>query len=478
MMRSLRPRLNPIGACMFYRIVLSLIAALVLLASPLMANEEVQPERPDISEAIAASHNPSQLLRVANAAVTRDQPDIAIQAMERLVEIRPHHQGYALQLVALHAQINNLSQAFDRLYKLSEQGMAAELDAVPGLDAMRQYPLYGHIRDAMLEANDPVGNSTLAAVLQRDDFSASAVEVDGDRFFVASLRTGEVISLNADGQATPLVDAEAGRSLGSVAGIALDPGGEHLWLAVNDLPQHVGHNPEAQSAPMLVRIDFSGDVVRRVSLPEADVPGQLADLVVASDGTVYAVDQRHAAIYRAAADDEQAELIGSAPRLTSLRALVLADEEQKLIVADYALGLMTLDLSSMQPGLIAASETLNLGGIESLAISDRVLMAVQPGFSPERILRLELDESFSVVSRGVVQAKALPEFMYPMRGSISNGQFVFVANSYLPILGVGGEYPEGEERAGVKLMTVPIEAVQREGQDTPESLPPEMLRRR
>ena len=460
---------------MMYRVAVLFFAVSVFWGYPVLADEPSQSSRPDLSEAISASHNPSQLLQVANAAVARDQLDIAIQAMNRLVEIRPYHQGYALQLVALHAQANDLSNAFDRLYKLSEQGMAADLDAIPGLDSMRQYPLYAHIRDAMKEANDPVGKLSQVAQLDRDDFSASSVAMVGEHYIVGSIRTGEVISVSESGETRVLVDAEAGRQLGSVSAMVPTADGEHLWLAVNDLAQHLGHDPADVSPPTLVKINLDGEVLRRVSLPQAEQPGQLADIEVATDGTVYAVDQRHAAIYRAAIDAEQAELIGSAPRLTSLRAVTLVDDERKLIVADYSLGLIAMDLSTMQPSMLAASENLNLGGIESLAASGQVLMAVQSGFSPERILRLELDEAFNVVARGVVQAKAHPEFMYPMRGQIHAEQFIFVANSYLPLLGNAGEYAEGVERGSVSLMATPLEAAQ-----APKSSnePPEMLRRR
>ena len=466
---------------MISRLAVSVFAALALLAASAMASEDQQSAQASLSEAIDASHNSSQLLQVASTAVRRGEPEIAIAAMERLVEIRPFNQAYALQLAALYAESDKKPEAFTRLHTLQEQGMAADLDAIPGLDNIRGYPLYSHLRDKMNEAYEEYGSLSKIAQLDREDFFAAALAWREGDFLIGSIRSGEIVAINDEGgNARTIVDSDQGRELGSISGLAFAPDGESFWATVNPLRQHVAYDSEAKAVARIYQFSLDGSVLREVALPEEIAEGaQLADLVVDSQGVVYSVDQALARVYRIHAGSDMVEVIGNAPRLTSLRAITLNDSEDKLVLADFALGLILLDLSTGKPSVVGASPMLNLGGIEALALRGTTLMAVQSAHSPQRILSLELSEDFSIVERGIVQAKANPEMMYPMRGVIAGEQFVFVANSYLPLLGRGGSYSDQPSFEPAALFGVPV--APSIGHQLPEQqtdLPPEMLRRR
>jgi hypothetical protein len=455
---------------MMTRALLLVLLLLVSLPPSAQTDAVSQQPAPTVEEAIAASHVPRQLLQVANTAVKRGEAAIAIKAMERLVAIRPYNQLYGLQLAALYAENEALSKAFERLVVLQESGMAADLEGVPGLDNLRQYPLYEYLQEKMLEANEPHGaaNSTLS--LQDADFAPTGLAYKDGELFLASLRTGEVMQVSSEGEPRSVLTEQQGRALGAISALAMAADGASLWASVNDLPQHIGHEAQQPKAAQLVRLSLSGEVLERIALPAGSENAQLAGLAVASDGTVYIGDQARASVYRARSGDERMALIGAAPRLTSLRAITLVNEERHLLMADYALGLFLLDLETREPTVVRSSPKLNLGGIEHLSSQGQDVVAIQPGHSPSRVLRLKMSNDFSIVETALVQAKALPELAYPMRGVFTEDSYVLVANSYLPQLQAGGTFAPGE-RAAPQLMRLPklVEFPQTPGATTPDS---------
>ena len=71
---------------------------------------------------------------------------------------------------------------------------------------------------------------------------------------------------------------------------------------------------------------------------------------------------------------------------------------------------------------------------------------VQDGFKPERIVRLELDDSRTVVQNIIPMAIALDGFNQPGTGTLKGGDLYYFANS------------GAEDAADVIVMSTPLEA--------------------
>ncbi|MCA1780544.1 MAG: olfactomedin domain-containing protein [Xanthomonadaceae bacterium] len=80
--------------------------------------------------------------------------------------------------------------------------------------------------------------------------------------------------------------------------------------------------------------------------------------------------------------------------------------------------------------MLRAPETLNLGGIDGLYSWQGSLVAIQNGISPNRILRLDLDESGTSVESIAPLSVALPEFETPTFGAMVDNRLVYLAASH------------------------------------------------
>ena len=149
------------------------------------------------------------------------------------------------------------------------------------------------------------------------------------------------------------------------------------------------------------------------------------------------------------------ERIGEAMLLNSPQGVVLVADDSVLIVADYSLGLVALDLETGESWFVEPPADLWLQTLDGLAaVGDGTLVAIQNGgYPPHRILRLVLSEDLRALTDWSVAAKALPEWREPTLGTVvrdgAGQKFVYVAASQWAL------FPEAEPPA-VDAMQPPL----------------------
>jgi hypothetical protein len=109
---------------------------------------------------------------------------------------------------------------------------------------------------------------------------------------------------------------------------------------------------------------------------------------------------------------------------------MLSRDGRRLLVADYALGLVAVDLASgaARP-LPFPRATTTLLGVDGLTRQGDALLAIQNGVAPQRVLRLRLDPGESRVEAVEVLESNHAEFDEPTNGVAVGGDFYFVGNS-------------------------------------------------
>jgi streptogramin lyase len=157
------------------------------------------------------------------------------------------------------------------------------------------------------------------------------------------------------------------------------------------IPQGVGH--EGPSA--LIAFDLGGRV--KNVYPVLDEGRHvLNDLTFAPDGTVYASDARDGSLYRLAPGASTLTRLGPRGLLKSPQGMAVSADGHFLLVADYSLGLVKLDLATaaFEPLKIPAdAKTKGIDGLVPLA--DGRFLASQNGLAEPRILRLTLSPDWS-----------------------------------------------------------------------------------
>ncbi|HEX5631628.1 MAG TPA: hypothetical protein VFX50_00300, partial [Gemmatimonadales bacterium] len=164
---------------------------------------------------------------------------------------------------------------------------------------------------------------------------------------------------------------------------------------------------------------------RRVRLAD----GLGGDIAVAPDGAVFAADSKGRLLVLQPGDSTP-RVLGADALLRSPQGIVVRPDGRELLVADYAHGLLRVDLATGGVSVVPGPADATLLGIDGLVqLPDGRVAAMQNGIAPPRVLGLTLDEAGRAVTRVEVLDRHLPHATEPTLGAVGAGRLVYVANS-------------------------------------------------
>lgn len=372
--------------------------------------------------------------RAAEAYAVEDH-EAWVTAVENLHRIRPFNHDIMRQLVMGYALTDQPSKAFNKMLSMQQQGLAVDWDSIEEVESLREYPLYTYLRDLMAEAAEPGGNAELLWEVDPDHAMPEALAHDGSsgRVFVGTVRDGTILVRGAD-DSEFRVFAEHGTTPGlkAIFDLLVDEERGHLWVATGSTGQYRHARPSDSGRTALLKLDLqSGEKLGEFRVLPDGRPHLLGAITQASDGTIYAADGLSSLIYRLEPTDERPEPLVGNPNFSSLRGIALSQDEKRLYVADYDHGIFFFNLDDKLDGYaLGIPPTLNLGGVDGLYQWENALVVIQNGVTPERVLRLELDESGRRVANVATLAKALPAFDIPTFGAVAEDELLFFASSH------------------------------------------------
>ena len=406
----------------------------------------------------------ARLLGQAAEAYSAENHRAWVRALARLHELRPYNADFMRQLVEGYARTDQLSQAFNIMLRMQQQGLYEDWDAIDGLEAMRQYPLYEHLTGLMDEAGQPFGQAELEFEIPGRIAMPEALAHDPNtgRTFIGTIHRGEILVRDADsGELAPFASPETVDGLMAVFDLVADAERGHLWVATGSTSQYAGSRASNFGRTALIKLDLaSGEKLDEFRVVPDGRPHLLGALALADDGTVYAADTVTPFVYRLEPDMERPELFLGNPMFTSLRGIALSPDESMLYIADYELGLFVFETAESRRGLpLEGPETLNLGGIDGLYRWGDSLIAIQNGVSPERVLRLDLDDSLGRVENVAPLVVAEPRFDTPTFGTVVGDDLVFFASSHWDDVTPDGR-PAGGALPPVSVLRSPVDEAQ------------------
>ncbi len=198
------------------------------------------------------------------------------------------------------------------------------------------------------------------------------------RFFVAGVAARRILAIR-NGRAR-----EFARLPDDYSPLGIAVAGGSLWVTAAVIPQGAGR--EGPSA--LIDFDLDGKVKGVYPVPD-EGRHVLNDLTFAPDGTVYTSDARDGSLYSLAPGARALTRLGPRGLLKSPQGMAVSADGHFLLVADYSLGLVKVDLATaaFEPLQIPAGAKVK--GIDGLArLADGSFLASQNGLAAPRILRL------------------------------------------------------------------------------------------
>ena len=154
--------------------------------------------------------------------------------------------------------------------------------------------------------------------------------------------------------------------------------------------------------------------------------GSPFDLAVGPNGTVYASESQRGLVYRLGPSDPSLSILVRRGALTSPQGLVPATDGKRLYVADYAMGVMVVNLADGSVAPLPSAAGTMLDGVDGLVGYRGDLIAIQNGTSPRRILRLVLDGAGTTILRAEVLESEAAGWGEPTNGVIRDDSLLYV----------------------------------------------------
>lgn len=254
--------------------------------------------------------------------------------------------------------------------------------------------------------------------------------------FLGSIAQRTIIRVAADGQrAFAPTDAR----LDAIPGLAVNARARRLYaVSTNQIFPVEGE--AARNEVVVFDLD-SGAIVRRLSAASA---GQLNDVAVASDGTIYATDSRAGGVFVAKQDATELAALIEAGSFAGANGV--AADDQVLFVA-HATGVVRVDRGTGAFTPIVNTTRETIAAIDGLYLHDGSLIGVQNATNPGRVIRITLDPELARATKvETLLSHHHRELAAPTTGAVDGDRFLLLANSY-----VGALDDKGQLRKGAQL---------------------------
>lgn len=315
------------------------------------------------------------------------------------------------------------------LTRYADLGLGRDLHADAKLSQM-----LGKELDAIAARHDAnrrvIANGVARSVLADSTFWPEGIDADPrtGRLYIASVRHRTVAEISPDGSVRELFARDRG-DLAPILGVRVDTARNSVWITMSGLRNVPGFRPEDSTKASLLRVDIAtGAIVQRFDAPVVAGGHVLGDLTIGGDGTVYVTDSTQPVLYRLGPEARALEQIRN-PLFYSLQGVAPTPDGKWLYIADYALGLLRMNLATGSIVALANPERGTAIGCDGIVWRDGAIIAVQNGVSPARIVRLVPDQTSDRLLRVDVldQNSAIAD--EPTIGTLLGDDFLYVANS-------------------------------------------------
>jgi hypothetical protein len=248
----------------------------------------------------------------------------------------------------------------------------------------------------------------------------------------------------------------------SVLGMAVDAKRRLLWVASTAFPQMVNFKKEEDGTSAVFKFDLrTRRLLKKYVLSNTEKKHALGDLIIHSNGDVFATDSLSPAVYVIRPQRDEIELFLSDPRFGSPQGLAFSSDEQHLFMADYGTGLFDLDVRTKRVSHLAPLAGATLLGIDGLYFFKGSLIAIQNGVNPQRVVRVLLSRDLKRVEALEVLEANNPVFLEPTLGVIVKDTFYFIANSQWPLVDGNGKLAADDKLREPVVLKIKLDARRR-----------------
>ena len=380
----------------------------------------------------------------------------AVLKVQRLLNDAP---DAILAAAHAYAEAGDAPQALAALERFAQLGQVDEglLSGTDRTFAMLQdRPEYKRVLQRFAANKSPISLGERVFMLPDPGILAEDIAYDprANTFLITSVLEKKILRVTFDGQAT---DFATSPSHWPMLAVKVDPVHNLVWATEVALDGFTTVPKSDWGRSALLCFDLrTGAVVRRI---EGPAKSALGDMALTPEGDPIVSDGDGGGVYRVV--DGRLQLINSRDFISPQTPVVLADGAHAF-VPDYARGIGLLDLKTSQVAWLNQQQgktpgrgiDVALNGIDGLYFNRGSLVLTQNGTSPERVIRLRLNQSLTrVVSQEIIE-QATTTLGDPTHGVIVADYFYYIANSGWSELDQHGDLKPGSKATPARIMRV------------------------
>jgi hypothetical protein len=409
------------------------------------------------------------ILLFASDSVTNARDELAaLRKQAHAAREAGDHSGYLQGTLKVRTLLNNYPSA---ILSVARAYMEAG-DSEKALDALTEFADLGQMDDGMIDGSNktfaPLADSPrYKAVLEKfaqnkmpastaeTAFSLSdpglvAEDIDFDpaskSFLITSVLEKKIVRVSESGAATDFAQSP---SHWPMLAIKIDAARKLVWATEVALDGFTAAPKADWGRSAVLCFDYAtGKLLRRVEGPAG---AALADVVLAPNGDLILSDGEKGGVYRLRNGNLQ--LMDGTDFISPQTAAMLPDGK-RVFVPDYlrGIGILDLDSGSLKWLVQQATPGAALNGVDGLYFHRGSLFVTQNGTSPERVVRLILDPSFSRIVSSEIIERNTPTLGDPTHGVFVGDDFYYIANSGWSELDDHGNLKPGSKLTAAHIM--------------------------
>ena len=403
--------------------MMRILLLLALLAAPLAAQSaSFTPDRP--AAARAALRRAALAQRASHADTALAEALAAVAAWP----VQPAYLEAALRLAVAAGDTAITARLLHQLAQL-ESGEAAL--STPGLDALAtRSPGVAAARTALERAVRAIDHATEVVTIPDTTWFPEGLARDpvSGTLYLTSLRHRTIGWVTPEGTLRPLLAPATPAPLAPFA-VVVDSARRLLYAATGVAPAMLGRAPaDSMRAELLCIALADGRITGRWPLADGlTTPGEMALL---PDGDILVSDALRGALHRWRAATGT-WVTRRDPWLRSPQGLAPSADGRVVYVADWSTGLLRWDLAADSLTRVMEPAGTTLVGLDGLRRAGTVLVGVQNGLAPSRVVRITLTAD----GRRATAVTTLDRPRLdgdPTTGVVVDSTFLYVATSQWP----------------------------------------------
>lgn len=361
------------------------------------------------------------------------------ELFEKAHSLKPDNTSIIYNLSVTSNLSGNKAKALDLLNKLAKMKLVYHPETDSDFVSIWNDDNFKSVIKKFQENTKPGGETGISFKIQESDLITEGIAYypKTETFYVSSVRKRKILSIDKDGSALDFITSGQD-SIWGIFGMAVDTAEGILWVCTSAVPQINNFSSADLGKAGIYKYDIGKKKLLKKYILADDKKHLFGDLTLGAHGKVFVSDSKNNTIYVIDPKKDKLEKFFTSDDFVSLQGIAVSKDSTSLFVADYASGIYKIHISSKKISKLVIPDSICTIGTDGLYCYNGSLIAVQNGISPNRVIRLYLNDSQNSVNGYKIIAANVQPMEDPTLGVIFNNSFHFISNSQWNKVGNNG----------------------------------------